>query len=516
MRIRASVDTEPTRFETSAGLLSDMVDLVRAAGTDLARIEVKAAVGGMPKSVWETVSAFANTSGGVVVLGLSEKDGFAPAGGFDAAAIRDQVISGLEDRSHPKVSPAVPYTIDIAMVDDAPVVVADIAPLPGIQRPSFVVAQGVVNGSYRRLGDGDRRMSAFEVFMHQTNRAQPTDDRAAVEGASVDDLNPDAVDAYLRRLRAQGRAALDDQPTKAEALERMVAVDEGQPTLAGLLTLGLFPQRWFPQLTVTVAVFPTIDGTEITDGVRLVDNQTIDGPAPRIIMRTVEAMGRNLARRVLSNGMGGQQSWEIPEGVLREAVTNAVMHRDYSPFSLGSQVRVEIFPDRIEVHNPGGVWGGQSVDDLLRGGSHSRNAVLANLLADVELEGSRESLAENKGTGLRRMVGLMRKAGLHDPEFVDRVTEFVVILRRTTIATPQTIADSTDLRWDAILKVLSRASSPLRATDLAGIEGMSKRQVDRALATLITQGRVEATAPPRSKNRAYRLASGLRKVPSEI
>jgi len=501
-------DAATDGFETSVGLLPDLVSRVRTAGTDLARVEVKTAVGGVPKSVWETVSAFANTSGGVIVLGLSEKDGFALSPGFDAASIREGFISGMEDRANPKVMPSVPYSIDIALVDGGPVVVVDVAPLPGVQRPCYVVAQGVVNGSYQRVGDGDRHMSAFEVFMHQTNRAQPLDDRAPVDGATVDDLNPEAVDTYLRRLRAAGRAALDDQPTIAEALERMVVVDGQHPTLAGLLTFGGFPQQWFPQLTATVAVFPTVDGTEISDGVRLLDNQIIDGPAPRIIARSVEAVGRNLSRRVLATGMGGQQEWEIPEGVLREAVTNAVMHRDYSPFSLGSQVRVEVFPDRVEIHNPGGVWGGQSIDDLLRGGSHSRNAVLANLLADAELSGSRESVAENKGTGLRRMVGLMRRAGLPDPELIDRVTEFVVVLRRHP-ATPasQPAPGKAASAPEAILAALSRAGSALSATDLAGIGGMSKRQIDRALAALVTQHRVEATAPPRSKNRAYRLAA---------
>jgi len=504
-------------LETSDGTLSEVVSRVRAAGTDLTRVEVKAGAGGVPKSVWETVSAFANTAGGVILLGLDEKASFLPATGFDAARIRDGFIAGMRERPNPKVSPPVPYGIDIAVVDGAPVIVVEIAPLPGAQRPCYVVAQGVVNGSYKRVGDADQHMSQFEVFMHQTNRAQPTDDRAPVEGAGQDDLNPDMVDRYLRRLRAEGRAALDDQPTDLEALERMVVIDGGHPTLAGLLVFGRFPQQWLPQLTVTVAVFPTSDGSEIRGGVRLLDNQTIDGPAPRIIARTVEAIGRNLSRRVLATGMGGQQVWEIPEGVLREAVTNAVMHRDYSQLSRGTQVRVEVFPDRVEVHNPGGIWGGQSINDLLRGGSHSRNAVLANLLTDAESAVGQETVAENKGTGLRRMIGLMRNAGLPAPKFVDRVTEFVVVLPRTVVPDATRLPRSRagefpfgDARSNGamILKAMTRTVAPMRASDLVADTGMSRRQVDRALTTLIDNGLLEPTAPPRSKNRAYRIALG--------
>jgi len=420
----------------------------------------------------------------------------------------------MEDRVRPKVAPPVPYDIEIAIVDGAPVVVVDVSPLPGTERPCYVLAQGVVTGAYRRVGDGDRHMSAYEVFMHQANRAQPTDDRVPVKGAGLADLNPQMVDGYLRRLRAEGRAALDDRPTDDEALTRMVVLDDGHPTMAGLLVFGHYPQQWFPQLTVTVAVFPTTDGSEIRGGVRLVDNQTIDGPAPRIIARTVEAIGRNLGRRVLATGMGGQQVWEIPEGALREAITNAVMHRDYSQFSLGTQVRVEVFPDRVEVHSPGGIWGGQSVSDLLRGGSHSRNAVLANLLADAELAVGQETVAENKGTGMRRMVGLMQSAGLPAPEFTDHVTEFVVVLRR--VSAPRALGRSRaragelpfgDVRSNgaAVLDAITTTVHPMRAADVARVTGLSRRQVDRVLTTLIEDGLVEATAPPRSKNRAYRI-----------
>ena len=144
-------------LDTSAGRLSDVIAHLRAARTDTARVEAKAALSSVPKSLWETVSAFANTSGGVIVLGLREDAGFRPADGFDASHIRDQFIVGMDDRANPKVAPAVPYSIDIGLIDETfPVVVIDIGPLPAGQRPCYVVAQGVVNGSYRRVGDGDR------------------------------------------------------------------------------------------------------------------------------------------------------------------------------------------------------------------------------------------------------------------------------------------------------------------------------------------------------------------------
>ena len=132
------------------------------------------------------------------------------------------------------------------------------------------------------------------------------------------------------------------------------------------------------------------------------------------------------------------------------------------------------------------------------------------MLADTNL-GRNESVAENKGTGLRRMVGLMRQAGLPDPQFVDRTVEFVVVLSRFP-ATSHTSGRATDPRAAAITAALAETGLPLRASELVGLGNMTQRQVDRALAGLVAQGLVEPTAPPRSKNRAYRLSSSSRKT----
>ncbi|MGZ7142630.1 hypothetical protein ACXWOE_09435, partial [Streptococcus pyogenes] len=71
---------------------------MRSAATDLTHVEVKAAAGGLPKDLWPTVSAFSNGGGGVIILGLDEASGFAPAPGFDARAIRDAVADAFRPR----------------------------------------------------------------------------------------------------------------------------------------------------------------------------------------------------------------------------------------------------------------------------------------------------------------------------------------------------------------------------------------------------------------------------------
>ena len=108
---------------------------------------------------------------------------------------------------------------------------------------------------------------------------------------------------------------------------------------------------------------------------------------PDMIDDAVAVVVRNLRVRRVSHGAGARNVPEIPIDAIREAIANSVMHRDYSPMARGDQVRIELYPDRLEVHSPGGLWGGQSIDSIYSGQSRSRNPILARLLTDVPFTG---------------------------------------------------------------------------------------------------------------------------------
>lgn len=410
---------------------------LRAAGTDLTRLEAKSAEGGVPKSMWDSVSSFANTAGGRIILGLNEGIDFSLAAEFDAVAMRDRVITGLKEL----VDPSPPATVDIVPFDDARLVVVDIEELPAHRKPCFVVAKGKERGSYRRAGDGDHRMSTYEVFLHSSNVQQPQDDVQPVEGASIDDLDESLVQGLLSRLRGQQRVAVEGVDD-LQALRRLNVLTRGsatpRPTVAGILALGVYPQQFFPQWMVTVAVYPGSTKDSIVGDVRMLDQATVDGPIPVAVERTVSVLLRNLRGSIRSEGVSAITTPEIPVDVLREAVTNALTHRDYSGFARGEQVRVEVFPDRVEVTSPGGVWGGRSERDLLDGVSRSRNEKLALLLQDVPLPRTGGVVCENRGSGIPRMIGSMRAQGLALPAFRDRTTTFTCTLARHGLLDPET------------------------------------------------------------------------------
>ncbi len=408
--------------------VSEVLPKLRAAKTDLTTVEVKAAVGGLPKSIVETVSAFSNTDGGLIILGLEEETDFS-ALEVDSGKLASDLASACADQLEPPIRPE----IEIVEVDGRLTVAATVEELPPTQKPCFVKTRGIERGSFVRTFDGDRTLSTYEVHVLQTSRGQPDDDGSVVEGASLDDLDPALTAALVRRLRAtRGQvfaAASDD-----EILDMMgVTVNrEGVRgvTLAGLLALGRFPQQFFPQLDVTFIALPTVSGEPLQDGTRFLDNQSIDGPIPRMVAETLAALRRNMKRRAIVVGLGREDRWEYPEEAIRELVANALMHRDYHPLAHGTQVRVALYPDRLEVSSPGGLHGPVSREDLLAEPvSSSRNARLAKLLEDVEVESTSRTVCENRGSGLLATAAALRDAGMEPPQVTDSVREFRMVIR---------------------------------------------------------------------------------------
>ena len=401
---------------------------LRSAKSDLTTVEVKAAAGGLPKSIVETISAFANTDGGLIILGLAENADFAPVE-VNAAKLASDLASAGANQLQPPVRPV----IEIVEVDGVQIVAATIDELPATQKPCFIASRGIERGSFVRTFDGDRALSTYEVHVLRSSQGQPEDDEAIVEEATLDDLDPILKAALLRRLRStRGQvfgSASDDEMLAMMGVTKRLG-DVVGVTLAGLLALGRFPQQFFPQLDVTFVAMPTTSGEPLDDGTRFLDNQSIDGPVPRMVSEVLVALRRNMKRRSIVVGLGREDRWEYPEEAIRELVANALMHRDYNPLAQGTQVRVALYPDRLEVSSPGGLHGSVSPDDLLAEPvSSSRNARLAKLLEDVEVESTGRTVCENRGSGLLATAAALRNAGMEPPQVIDNVRSFRMVIR---------------------------------------------------------------------------------------
>ncbi len=425
-----------------AGQAQELAEAVRRFGCEATNVEVKSAEGGLPSSVRETLSAFSNSpSGGSLILGLDEVAGFRALGLSDPAKMQADLASMCRDDLHPPLKPS----ITVEDVDGVAVVLAEVPELSRAEKPCYVKARGLERGSYVRVGESDRRLTSEEVQQLVADRGQPTFDMQIVDETALHDLDSAAVSTYLTRLRgAKGRifgSESDEVVLRMTKITALRADGSEGVTLAGLLSLGRYPQQYLPQLNLTFVHYPTSSGEATSAGVRFLDNISIEGSIPAIVREALAAIQRNMSRRALISGEGRRDMWEYPPEALREAIVNALVHRDLSPGSRGTQVQVEMYPDRLRLTNPGGLFG--SIDLALlgeEGRSSARNALLMKVLEDVAVPGEDRTVAENRGSGIRAMRAALRQAGMSPPDFRDRLTSFEVRMPNHTLLDEDTVS----------------------------------------------------------------------------
>jgi len=436
--------------------LTDLIAALRAHGADHLTCEVKKAKGGMPVTLWESISAFANAGGGHILLGVDEKHGFTVTGVDDPAAMEAQVGSVCSE-----MEPPVRAEIQTVVLDGKSIVMCGVPPIPRDQRPCHKRALGPWGGSRIRIADGDRKLTDYEVAVLLANRSPSHQDTAPIPHASLDDLDPTLVAAFLRRIRdtkPEVFRRFDDE--RALTLLNVLAKHEDRfvPTLAGLLVFGLYPQSFEPQLDITVVAYPTTEpGVPGRHGERFIENRSIDGPIPLMVAECIRVLKRNMRRRSIVSGIFRIDEWEYPEEVLREAIVNALVHRDYSEFARGMQVQVEMYPDRLVIRNPGGLHGPVDVGSL--GAStvtSSRNRALQKILEDTPF-GDGHMVCENRGTGIARMVMALNEAGMEPPIFTDDISSFTVEFPN------HTLLDEEALSWLASLPVPPLSRSQMTA-----------------------------------------------------
>lgn len=418
--------------------VAEIVENLRLLGTDDADVEAKRAERQLPPSIRATLSAFANTSGGVLILGLDEADGFVASGVRDAAKVAADLASWCSTEMEPPLRPL----IRVHRFEGVSLVVAEVPELEPAAKPCFYKGAGITQGSYVRVGDGDRHLSSYEVQMMLAQRGHPRHDEEPVLGTGVADLEPRLLAEFLARLRQTRPYAFADLEDAAALRRAKVLVgSDDAVSLGGLLALAHFPQEHFPQLMLTFVHYPTVDGADLTTGERFVDNVVLEGPIPIMVRDALVVLRRNMSRRAVVRGAGREDSWEYPEAALREVIVNALVHRDLSPISHGTQSQLEMYPDRLVVRNPGGLFGPVKVDQLGADGvSSARNGTLMQILEDVPVPGGTRTVCENRGSGVRTMISALRKARMSPPEFRDRIGTFTVTFPHHTLLSDDVVA----------------------------------------------------------------------------
>lgn len=412
---------------TVTELQSLLQDLKRRE-SELDDIEVKKAVGGTPR-IFETLSSFANRPGGGLIIFGIDNDTLEPVG----VGNLDELQRDIANRAA-EMEPPLRVRMRSFDLEGKVVLVVEVPEVDAQQKPCYYRPAGLHGGAYVRVGDGDRRMTDYEIYAMKSSRGPVNDDRQAVPGASMTDLDADAVAQYLARLRASKPEAKYLHGNQEQVMRTLGILAPGTrkavPTLAGLLVFGRYPQQFYPELIIALTAESV--GAELA-GQRFTINAKAEGNIMDMLNQAIGWLSRNLRYRTLVTGLVHQDIPEYPLDALREAIVNAVAHRDYGQYAIGTQVQVRLFADRVEIQNPGGLYGPVTLDRLGEPGLQSaRNPLLVRFLEDL-------GPMENRGSGIRAMLRSLRLAHLEPPQFDDQRTSFKVTFYNHTLLSQEVL-----------------------------------------------------------------------------
>jgi len=413
--------------------LTQIIAEVQKHRSEFDELEVKAARGGTPKRLFETLSALSNQPGvGVILLGLDEEHDFEIVGVRNA----QKLISDISNASASEMEPSLRPEFTVEEIDGKTLVAVEIDEIPVEQKPCYYKPAGLQKGSYIRVGNSNRQMTDYEIFGYVSYHTQVNYDDGVISGSTIEDLDHTTLESYLERLkRTRPQANYLNLPYEQILKQLRIVRDVDsvlRPTLSGLLMFGKYPQSYEPQLVITfLQYYGTTDTEKTPRGERFLDNRKFDGTIPEMVENAVNYVMASIRKSSLIEGLWRRDIPEYPEEALREAVVNAIAHRDYSHFVRGSYVQIRLYADRLEIQSPGGLYGNVAVETLEEEQS-TRNSLLMKFMEDLHL-------VENRGSGIRAMIMAMREANLEPPRFQDKRSSFWVTFHNHTLMSPDAI-----------------------------------------------------------------------------
>jgi len=370
----------------------------------------------------ERLCGLANAQGGLVIIGV--KDATHEIVGVADGKIGetlDVISRAVRQMIKPELvlDPAEP---EIYTISGKNVVVATVRPSPG---PVYQ-AHGIY---WIRRGTHTVSLSLAELLEVANDRGLVDWEHQPVQNTTMEDIDLEKVKAYLALRSAHTRQASRFENRERVLIGMRCAVktsDGVVPTNAGLLFFGHHPQEHIVQGDIACVLFRETVGAS-----RYADRRIVTG----ILQELIDGAELFLSRYIAVGArVEGFKRIDIPEyslEVLREAVINAVVHRDYS--KRGESIRVFCYPDRVEIHNPGLLLPGITVEQMQRGDVQSklRNPTLANLLKDVP------GYMERLGSGIRFMLDETTRMGLPLPQFREMGEFIVTFCKAPALLPPQ-------------------------------------------------------------------------------
>ena len=372
------------------------------------------------REVIETAVAFANTHGGTILVGVSDRQD------ISGITVGKETLRDVSNRIAQATEPRVIVDVESVDVVEKSVLVVHIA-------EASIKPVSVRGRCYKRVGNSNRVMSPQEIAQMHLNATGQSWDQLLVTRAGIDDIDEKKVEWYLTRRETTRNVAKPQDMSQTALLRNIDGLnDEDIPTHAGILFFGKYPQRFFQNAQLRVVRFKGISVTH-----PVINRLDCSGALWEMVDAAEEFIRKNIRLLSLRTSRSFQRDdkFEYPLEALREAIINALIHRNYQKHS---DVRVFIFDNRVEIINPGTFPEGVSPDMPVH---EPVNPILSQFMYDV-------GFIERYGSGIRMMKRLSAEWGNTEPRYGFHPLQ-------TTIIFDSPIQESTFIEIDDISEELN-------------------------------------------------------------
>ena len=351
-------------------------------------------------SIIKTVVAFANTAGGIIIIGIEDRTKKI-IGVKNSLDEEERLINTISDSITPFIIP----NIEIHSYKNKELLIINI---PHSAGPYYIKSLGIEKGTFIRSGSTNRIADSEMLETLKLYAKKITFDEIAYPIENIDSLDWIAIKELFRESNKR------ITESKAEDLELLVNhFGKLCPSMGGIILFGKKRLKIFPDAIMRCVRFAGYDKSKV------IDHLEIDDYPIYAIEESIKFITRNTKTGIKFDKIRRIDVPEYPPIAVREAVINAVIHTDYT--IKGSCILIAIFEDRIEITNPGGIPLGITLERALSGASRIRNRVIAKTFREL-------GLIEQWGSGLQRIINSCNKRGLKKPLFEDFISEFMVTL----------------------------------------------------------------------------------------
>jgi ATP-dependent DNA helicase RecG len=364
------------------------------------------------KSLAETMVAFANADGGTLYVGVDVK-------GRPVDNVYPDEFDTVVHQAERRCRPPIPVEWQQTEARGAFIFAGHIRRSPELH----ALDDGRV---LVRTGPENRPLSGDQVRQLATTRSAGDYEAEVVPGATREDLDEELLQEFVEKWEErQGRPLT--RPLNDLLREQGWLTADEQPTVAGILLFGKTPQIFVPRSDL---IFVRFEGTEMRgEGGKPGYGRRVEvrGALPRIIQRTWEVLQEEIQVGAVVRNLQREEKWLYPPAAIREALVNAVAHRDYR--LRGRAIEVRMFTDRLELSSPGGLPGFITVDNIVD--EHfSRNPRIVNGLFQWRY-------IEELGLGVDVMIEEMVNGGHEPPNFHETPFSFTVTFQSAVTRRPR-------------------------------------------------------------------------------